>query len=984
MTLAERFRAFFGVEKIGSGTGGEKITPTGYEATGISYSDDSNAKKTEYLNEMKGWVGSAVFAIADSVASIEIKLFKKTKNGIEEVEDHPILDLLFRVNGFTTYFDHFWLTQSYLELTGEAPWFLDRNGSEIENIFFLRPDKIKPIAGKSNLIEGYEYEIKPGETIKLSVDDVLFLKYPNPAEPFRGLGTLKMAALTVDIDNFSETWNANFYKNSARPDSIITVKSDNMNKEQKDRLKKSLEELYQGTKNAHKNMVLFGDMSFDTAGFNQKDMDFDNQQKFSRDKILGIFRVPKAIVSQTEGVNFASAKVAEYIFLKFTIKPKMERLIQQLNEFLLPMFAGTEEMYLEMKNPVPADDEKDVIKYNSALTHGWMTINEVREEQGLDPLEGGDVAYIPMNRIELGEEAEGGGTEDKPSGKPDEEEKPKEPIDENKPEEEDKNKGYRVLIGKRPQKTASYGRRAGMRARSKIHFEAKKTTDAVKEAIKNELRRGLMKKNVKKIPKKMSQIVKKTVKVKEVELQRVFSEQEVLNYWEVKNQIFQEFVKKVEKDLKSIFAIQRKSTLLKLSKAKGLKGTDDLYGQIRLDDKKEIARTLDLTFGTFSSLFEKAGNETFDMMQIDAEMNIDREEVRNIIRDNGRIFAKGVTETTNKFIREQMIDGLGKGESIPELKKRIVKVFDSAGDMRAQRIARTETLRYNTSASEQAFKDSGVVEGKMWITDPEPCQYCATLAGKTAKLGDNFVSKGDVILDRVFDYDDLPSPPAHPNCQCDVIPVFKPVQVDLKQINIDLDTLYAKASLGKKQIDGIGRSFVRKVKNGKLSAPRIKNRQRALEKVVDKYRGDVRKLTDVTRNTVVVSSEKDFIFLARTVLRDSKKNGMVSYSRAVGSIDEFGYSGINVKFKTNSGVVGEMQINTSWMIYAKEKSKDAIAILGQDTYDRIAAKVKVGGGKGHEFYVIGRSTKDAVLKAKVQKESIEYYNLIRRRIGDGI
>lgn len=962
MTLGDRLRAFFGVEKIGhsgdQGTG----TPTGYEASGVGFADDNNAKKTEFLNEMKGWVGSAVSAIADNVATTEIKLFKRTNGGVEEVEDHPILDLLFKVNSFTTYFDHFWLTQTYLELTGEAPWFLDRNGSEIENIFFLRPDKIKPITGKSNLIEGYEYEIKPGQKIKLAVEDVLFLKYPNPAQPFRGLGTLQMAAKTVDIDNFSENWNANFYKNSARPDSIITVKSDNLSSEQKDRLKKSLQEIYQGTKNAHKNMVLFGDMEFSNAGFNQKDMDFDNQQKFSRDKILGIFRVPKAIVSQTEGVNFASAKVAEFVFMKFTIKPKLERLVQQLNEFLLPMFAGTEEMFLDFVNPVPADEEQNIAKFNSALTHGWMTINEVREQQGLEPLEGGDIALVPLNRTELGSEETG---------------------ESNNNQE----RGYITLKGNRPKKKASYARRVGMRARtgSKIHYEVKKTTDALKERVKNELRMGLRKVTKKKVPKKMSQIVNKVVKKNVApELQRVLSEQEVMNYWEIKNQVFQEFRKRVEKDLQKIFAIQRKNVLLKLSKISGQKGSDDLFEQIKLNEDKEVARTIDLTFGTFQDLFEDAGNKTFEMMQMEAEMDVNRDEVKNIIRSNGRTLATGVTSVTNKFIREQVIDSLAKGESIPELKKRIVGIFDSAADVRAQRIARTETLRYNTSASEQAFKDSGIVEGKMWITDPDPCQYCATLSGKTASLGENFITKGDVIIDRAFDYDDLPSPPLHPNCQCDVIPIFKPVQVDLKQVNTDLDSVYARASSAKKQIDGIGNSFVKKVTNGKLAVTGIKGRQRALEKVVDNYRGDVRKLTDVVRNTVVVQSTKDFNILAKTVLAESKKNGLVSYKRIRDSVDDYGYSGINAKFKTPSGMVGEMQINSAWMIYAKEKSSVAISILGRDLYDEIAEKVKVEGGKGHEFYEIGRNTKDAVLKAKVQKDSTEYYNLIRRRIGDGI
>ena len=104
-------------------------------------------------------------------------------------------------------------------------------------------------------------------------------------------------------------------------------------------------------------------------------------QRFSRDKILGIFRVPKAIVAQTEGVNLASAQTAQYVFSRHTIKPKMERLIQQLNEFYLPLFPGTENMFLDYVNPVQDDVAAKTAEYTAGLASGWFTINEVREDR---------------------------------------------------------------------------------------------------------------------------------------------------------------------------------------------------------------------------------------------------------------------------------------------------------------------------------------------------------------------------------------------------------------------------------------------------------------------------------------------------------------------------------------------------------------------------------------------------------------------------
>jgi hypothetical protein len=137
-------------------------------------------------------------------------------------------------------------------------------------------------------------------------------------------------------------------------------------------------------------MVLFGDMSLTPFGTAPKDMDYVGQQQFARDKILGLFRVPKAVVAQTENASFAAAKTAQYAFAKWTIQPKMERLIQQLNEFFVPLFPNSENLYLDYNNPIPEDDSYQLQLFNSGIQNGWMTVNEVRAMYNLDSVDGGD------------------------------------------------------------------------------------------------------------------------------------------------------------------------------------------------------------------------------------------------------------------------------------------------------------------------------------------------------------------------------------------------------------------------------------------------------------------------------------------------------------------------------------------------------------------------------------------------------------------
>lgn len=98
----------------------ETDEPAGFQMPGMSYMTGEvppRINASEYLNAAVGWVYSCISAISDAVARNNIRLYKVGSGGeVVEVEEHPSLDLLDRVNNFTTRYDHFWLSQQYLEL----------------------------------------------------------------------------------------------------------------------------------------------------------------------------------------------------------------------------------------------------------------------------------------------------------------------------------------------------------------------------------------------------------------------------------------------------------------------------------------------------------------------------------------------------------------------------------------------------------------------------------------------------------------------------------------------------------------------------------------------------------------------------------------------------------------------------------------------------------------------------------------------------
>ena len=68
----------------------------------------------------------------------------------------------------------------------------------------------------------------------------------------------------------------------------------------------------------------------------------------------------------------------------------------------------------------------------------------------------------------------------------------------------------------------------------------------------------------------------------------------------------------------------------------------------------------------------------------------------------------------------------------------------------AQRLARTETARIQDQAQIDSFKKYGVEKVK-WVAEPSACSICASIASQN---------------DGIYDLDEVPMIPAHPNCRC--------------------------------------------------------------------------------------------------------------------------------------------------------------------------------------------------------------------------
>lgn len=395
----------------------------------------------QQLNAYTDWVFSAVSAIAEESASVDFRLFvnrtsrsnrslgwrlaykpelvrdlfdttvkvsyryaKKVYTrqlaALEELDDHQVLDLLNRPNRWMDKEEFFERAYQHLELVGETFMLKIRdNRGVVVELWPLMPDGIEVIPDASQFIRGYIYHIN-GKRVPIDVEDLIHVKRTDPKNLTRGMGVVEAAARAIDTDNQSADYNRRFFKNAARPDGTLQTEQQ-LDDKAFNRLKKEFHNEYAGTDNAHKVALLEAGVQFKPVNFNQKEMEFLQGRKFNRDQILALFRVSPAIIGMVEDVNRSNAEASEYIFSKRVVKHKMQRMVSALTANLAAEF--DEKLIISFSDPVPADKEFD-LKAKQQAVNTWMTIDEVREMDGMDPLPDGKgaVIYQPISQQPLG------------------------------------------------------------------------------------------------------------------------------------------------------------------------------------------------------------------------------------------------------------------------------------------------------------------------------------------------------------------------------------------------------------------------------------------------------------------------------------------------------------------------------------------------------------------------------------------------------
>jgi len=658
-----------------------------------------NYSDTRKLGKYKGIVYAAVNLISDGIGKYQPIFNKKMIDGhLEPINGHPFLDLLANPSKGVSQSEFLKAAETYYSILGEAFWYIPLgqftrkpNISAGTEIVLLPPDKMGLTIDDQGEVTGYILNKANGEKVLFRPEEIGLDKTFNPLNPYRGYGIVEAAIDYIDTEESTRTFTKNFFRNNAAPAGIISIKG-NIQKENFEIFARKWREQYEGTKNAGRTaLIRQSDVEFTKTSLGLDQIDMQSLKDLTVGEVLRMFRVPKALLGEEtqQGFGRASVETLEYIFAAHTLDPRMDKL-DSFIQMLVNRYYPQEQIIVTHENIIP-EDKAFELQERQAAVDVWLTRNEIRQEENLEDIEGGEVLRAPVMSVPLSDTTPTPTTPVTPPAK-----------------------GI-VTITKTVKK------------KTNLSLD-------MKEAFRLSLVRN-QRKYERRFHKVLAPILEEQTK-------------EILSNWKKENE-------------------------------KGINGLVKAV-QDRLLDINAANRNFENALFTVEvAIADEQGNLALDFAgELEADFTI-TPEIEKFIRDSLSKMANSFNEQTLEDMGTTIADGLSAGESIASISRELEAGCNDLEGYRADRLARTETMRASNQATKEAYKQCGFTEIQ-WYAQPSACEACAEMDGTIVGVEENFLNQGESVdytddngdqSSYTADYSDVETPPLHPNCECGTVPV---------------------------------------------------------------------------------------------------------------------------------------------------------------------------------------------------------------------
>lgn len=349
-------------------------------------------------------VYAAVKVLSETLASLDPILYRRTDRGKKRATNNDLYNLVkSEPNPQTTSYQFKISMMYHATLKGNSFAWIERDVLDrVKAIWQLQPRRVTIDQDQAgNIFYRYENTYNEEKPYKIPQRNILHITGMT-RNGVVGLSLIEQILVeSMGMAKAAQNYAARWFANSAT-NGIIATYPGKLEGPTKKKMKQQLRKEFSTNDNTHGIKILDNDLDFEEIGVDPKSSQLLETRRFTVEEAARIWRIPQHLLGNLENATYSNIENQSREFQQYTMMPWTTQWEQELNKkLLLPEQKNKYFFEFLYDKLLRADSESRAAYYQAAVNTGWMSHNDVRRKENMNPIEGGDEHYRPLNLVPL-------------------------------------------------------------------------------------------------------------------------------------------------------------------------------------------------------------------------------------------------------------------------------------------------------------------------------------------------------------------------------------------------------------------------------------------------------------------------------------------------------------------------------------------------------------------------------------------------------
>ncbi len=350
------------------------------------------------------WVNATVNGVVDDCVKYRLLVVPKDKSmklkPRHKLSVKFVNEFLFNVNDNRESFKS--IREKFIKdllIYGRGVDELVKEKGVLQEIYSLSADSVQVRADKHGTIpekRAYVQKAKANEETTFDRDEIIWGVYREVSGTNYGEKPLDTLANAVASDILRATYNSNFFVNGAEAGGILSL--DGMSRSELKKFKQYWKDNHKGVDKAHRMVAVNVPVELVSTAITNKDMEFSEYGKELRMKIFAVYHMQPFVMGIVEqSMGKINPEQQWQIYKDRALKPILAKEAEYYTKYILHDGFGLFDFECIFEGIDLADSVTQAEIDRMDINSGILTINEVRQRRGLNPVPWGNtpISILP-------------------------------------------------------------------------------------------------------------------------------------------------------------------------------------------------------------------------------------------------------------------------------------------------------------------------------------------------------------------------------------------------------------------------------------------------------------------------------------------------------------------------------------------------------------------------------------------------------------